>query len=501
MVYGCLNQSHQEALLRIPVPKNLRPYNQNQMELFPPNVRRLIADDDLCLVVNDVVDILDLSCLYIKVSHEGNRPYHPAMMLKVLFYAYAKGVFSSRKIAAALKEHVGFIFLAAWQKPDFRTINDFRKNNLEELGLLFSQMVLLCRELGMVKLGHVAIDGTKIKANASDAASYDQRRIHREISRWLDRAKEIDHEEDSQFGATQSGDELPEEIRDQEERINRLRALQQRLSQSERAKVNKTDPDASFMKSRSGIRTSYNAQTVVDADHQVIVAADVTDEANDVDQLLPMIEQAEANLSDHVQECSADAGYSSGENLKALETRKTDGYVPDRTYQGQKRSKSVGDFHKAHFVFHPESDCYLCPEGEELSFTHLQKRKGKEPLRIYRGRNCNSCRYFGICTRSQKGRSLSRHPYEEELAQMRRKLDSESGRTIYGQRKHVVEPPFGHIKSIMGFRQFSLRGSPKVKAEFKLVSIAHNLRKICFYLKSKGETLADLCPQSAYRPC
>ena len=146
----------------------------------------------------------------------------------------------------------------------------------------------------MVKLGHVSIDGTKIKANASDAKSYDDRRIEREISRWLDRAKEIDHEEDSQFGANKSGDELPEEIRDRKERINRLRLLQQQLSQSGRAKVNKTDPDASFMKSRSGIRTSYNAQTVVDATNQVIVAADVTDEANDVDQLLPMIEQTEA---------------------------------------------------------------------------------------------------------------------------------------------------------------------------------------------------------------
>jgi len=168
--------------LKGPEPTNVRPYNQNQMDLFPPNVRSLIADDHLCLVVNDVVTALDLSCLYIKVSPEGNRPYHPAMMVKVLFYAYARGIFSSRKIAEALKENIGFIFLAAWQKPDFRTISDFRKNNLNELGLLFAQIVLLCSELGMVKLGHVSIDGTKIKANASDAKTYDDRRIEREIA-------------------------------------------------------------------------------------------------------------------------------------------------------------------------------------------------------------------------------------------------------------------------------------------------------------------------------
>ena len=487
--------------MKIPVPNNLRPYNQNQMELFPPNVRSLIADDDLCLVVNDVVEALDLSCLYIKVSHEGNRPYHPAMMLKVLFYAYAEGIFSSRKIAKALKENIGFIFLAAWQKPDFRTISDFRKTNLAELGLLFSQIVLLCRELGMVKLGHVAIDGTKIKANASDAVTYDQRRIDREISRWLDRAKETDHEEDRRFGANQSGDELPREIRDQKERINRLKVLRRQLTQSGREKINKTDPDASFMKSRSGIKTAYNAQAAVDGENQVIVAADVTEEAADVDQLLPMIEQVEANLDDKVKECSADAGYSSGENLKALESRQIDGYIPDRTYQGQKRGKAVGAFHKSHFVFNPESDCYLCPEGEVLTFSHLQKRKDKEPLRIYQGGNCVRCPHFGICTQSQKGRTLSRHPYEKELSRMRRKLDTESGGIIYGQRKHVVEPPFGHIKSIMGFRQFSLRGVPKVTGEFRLVSIAHNLRKIWIYLKAGGKSLADLRPQSAYRSC
>mgnify|MGYP001816268091 FL=1 len=167
--------------MKVPAPTNIRPYDQRQMDLFPPSVRSLIADDDLCMVVNDVVNELDLSCLYIKVSSEGNRPYHPAMMVKILFYAYAKGIFSSRKIAEAMKQNIGFIYLAAWQKPDFRTISDFRKNNLKELGLLFAQIVLLCSALGMVKLGHVSIDGTKIKANASDAKTYDNRRIEREI--------------------------------------------------------------------------------------------------------------------------------------------------------------------------------------------------------------------------------------------------------------------------------------------------------------------------------
>ena len=163
--------------MKVSEPRNLRPYNQGQMALFPPSVRSLIEDDHLCMIVNDVVKELDLSCLYQKISSEGNPAYHPAMMLKILFYAYAKGIFSSRNIAQAVRENIPFIFLAAWQKPDFRTISDFRKNNLPELGLLFAQTVQLCNRLGMVKLGHVAIDGTKIKANASDAQTYDIRRM------------------------------------------------------------------------------------------------------------------------------------------------------------------------------------------------------------------------------------------------------------------------------------------------------------------------------------
>lgn len=478
--------------MKTPAPPNLRPYNQHQMELFPPSVRNLIADDHLCLVVNDVIDTLELSCLYQKVAHEGNPAYHPAMMVKVLFYAYAKGLFSSRKIAAALQENIGFIFLAAWQQPDFRTISDFRKNNLTELGILFAQTVRFCRQLGMVKVGHVSIDGTKIKANASDAKTYDARRIDRERAQWLEQAATADQHEDKRFGKANTGEEIPEDIRNPQQRRQRLNELKKKLVQGGNEKVNMTDPDAVFMKTTAGIKTAYNAQSVVDAAHQVIVAADVTNQAADVDQLLPMIAQAEEILSEPISECSADAGYSSGENLKALEQRKTDAYIPDREYQAQQRGKAVGDFHKDNFVYDEGRDCYICVEGEELHFSHLQKRGAKEPLRIYRGRTCQACPFFGKCTSSKAGRSISRHPYEKELQQMRQKLDAETGRAIYGQRKYTVEPPFGHIKSIMGFTSFSLRGGAKVKAEFKLVSIAHNLRKIWLYLKASGKSLAQM---------
>ena len=480
--------------MKISEPRNLRPYNQDQMELFPPSVRSLIEDDHLCMVVNDVVKAMDLSCLYQKISREGNPAYHPAMMLKILFYAYARGIFSSRNIAQAVREHIPFIFLAAWQKPDFRTISDFRKNNLEELGLLFSQTVQLCNQLGMVKLGHVAIDGTKIKASASDAKTYDIRRIEKEIERWMEQAETLDEKEDVLYGSDKTGDEIPEEIRDQSKRIEKLKELKKQLEESGKEKINKTDPDAVFMKTGNGIKTSYNAQASTDTEHQVIVASDVTNQASDVEQLLPMVEQTEENTSGEIEQCSADAGYSSGENIKAMEEREIDAYIPDREYQAQQRGKTTNDFHKEHFIYNENRDCYICPEGETLPFSHFQKRKNKKPLRIYRGRNCVACHFFGICTSHKNGRTISRHPYEKELRQMRQKLDSKAGKAIYGKRKHTVEPPFGHIKTIMGFTSFMLRGIDKVRGEFKLVSTAHNLRKVWLYLKANQQNLAGMCP-------
>jgi transposase len=464
------------------------------MALFPPNVQSLIESDDLCMVVNDVVKALDLSCLYQKVSSEGNRAYHPAMMLKIYFYAYARGIFSSRRIAQGLKENIAFIFLAAWQKPDFRTVSDFRKNNLKELGLLFSQIVQLCKQLGMVKLGHIAIDGTKIKANASDGATYDRDRIEKEIKKWLEHAEAIDRQEDELYGPDKTGDEIPEEIRDPKKRIQKLKELKKKLDAGGREKINRTDADAAFMKTTDGIQTAYNAQAAVDAGHQVIVAADVTDQASDVEQLLPMVQQVEENTCEKVRECSADSGYSSGENIKAMQQREIDAYIPDRQYQAQQRGKAVGDFHKDSFVYDEKRDCYICVEGRQLIFSHLQKRKNKESLRIYRCPDCTACPFFGCCTTDPNGRSVSRHPYEKELRQMRQKLDSASGKAIYGKRKYTVEPPFGHIKSIMGFTSFLLRGKQKVRGEFKLISIAHNLRKIWLYVKAGGKTPAGMCP-------
>lgn len=481
-------------------PKNLRPYCQSQRLLFPPNLREVIADDDLCLVVDEVVNLLDLSALYAKVPSEGNLSYHPKMMLKIVVYAYASGIFSSRKIAKALGENVAFIYLAAWQRPDFRTINNFRKNNLSELDDLFVQIVRICQKLKMVKLGHISIDSSRFKANAADRRSYDRKRIAREIKRLLDQAEEADQKEDAQFGPENSGDELPKEIRDRNRRIEKLKEIKKQLDQEDKEKLNATDADAVFMKTTAGIKTAYNAQAAVDEHQQVIIAADVTNQSYDVDHLLPMVDQAQENTASSLRVLSADAGYSSADNLERLEARNIDAYIPDDQYQSRLRGKKVARFDKDNFGYDPRRDVFICPEGKQLPFVYRQRRNDKGAYLIYQCSGGSECGHWGQCTTNKKGRTVCRRDIDEKIKQMRLKLDSKLGKAIYAKRKVVVEPVFGQIKAVQGFTDFKLRGLKKVNAEFKLVAIAHNVRKISKYIHKKGINLAAKLAQSQLQP-
>ncbi len=473
--------------MKVLPPKNIRPYDQGQNMMFPPNVQDFINDDDLCRVIDDVAEMLDLSCLYRNVSKEGNKAYHPKMMLKILFYAYTNHIFSSRKIARAVGENIAFIFLAAWQRPDFRTINAFRKNNAGAINDLFVQLVRLCQELNMVKLGHVSIDGSKFKANAADRQSYDQKRIDKQIKRLLDQADQIDRDEDEQYGCQNSGDELPEDVADRKKRIEKLKQIQKNLAQQGKEKINATDPDAAFMKTTAGIKTSYNAQACVDEKCQVIIAADVTNQANDREQLIPMIDQAQENTDSKVNIVTADAGYGNAGNLERLESYNTvDAYIPDDTYQSRSNGKQASEFDKEHFIYHPDEDVFVCPAGKTLLFWYAKHSKRDGDYRVYRCDQCLQCAHFGRCTKSPKGRSIWRRQVDEKVKAMRAKLDTPEGKKIYAKRKHIVEPVFARIKCSMGFKRFHLRGLAKVNLEYLLVAIGHNLKKIATYCYKGG---------------
>ncbi len=493
---------------------NVRNYNNKDKLLFPAAIGDYLPKDHLAWVIDEVVEQLDLSCLYKKVPSVGNPSYHPKMMLKILFYGYATSNFSSRKIAKGLESDVAFIFLSGMQKPDFRTISDFRKNNADELPRLFIQIVRLCHKLGLVGLGHISLDSTVIKANANRKKFCDKKElleeeqlIREKMQELLNTAQATDDEEDNIFGTNRRGDELPEELRDPNIRLEKIREAKKKLEEESLKEINLTDSDATFQKHNSRlIRPGYRAEIAVDEKEQIIVACDCINEANDTRQLVPLLEEVTSNLPEaSTQESivvTADSNYSSIDGLTKLEAKKyIDAYIPDAKYQAQKNGNLTDEdspFHKKHFIYNPEKDVYLCPHGKELTFKRRKFDKGgASPASVYGCNDCRSCKYFGICTKSRTGREIRAYDNIELLYEMRKKLDTADGKTIYKRRQAIVEPVFANIKHNLKFREFLLRGLKKVKAEFTLMAIVHNIQKIAKFLK---KLLFSKLPRSELAP-
>ena len=435
-----------------------RPYQPDQAYLLPPSLREWLPEDHLAYFISDTIDALDLRVLYERYEGDGrrNRPYHPAMLLKVLVYCYATGVFSSRRIAAKLVEDVALRVLAAGNRPDFRTINRFRQQHLETFGELFVEVVRLARRMGLVKLGTVALDGTKVRANASKhkAMSYErmqaeERRLEQEIRALLERAQQIDLAEDELYGEEYRGDELPEELRRREQRLAKIREAKRALEAEQagqdqargrrvgdgkvasgkrpqggvskfqreygepppKTQRNFTDPESRIMKLQQGFEQCYNAQAVVEEGRQLIVAQQVGQNAADNGVLLELVDEVERNTGSKPQRVLADAGYRSEENFAGLEGRQVEGLVA------------------------------LGREG--------RASRSEQP------------KVAGAAT-----------------ARMRRRLAERRGQQYYARRKGLVEPVFGWLKARLGFRQFSLRGLRKVQGEWSLVTLALNLRRM-----------------------
>lgn len=422
--------------------KTYRPYVPEQDLLLPPSLREWLPEDHLAFFVSDLIDQLDLSAITTVYEDEerGYPPYHPVMLTKVLVYAYCVGVFSSRKIQRRLIEDVAFRVLAAGNQPDFRTIADFRKTHLPAVRGFFEQVLRLARELGAPRVGRVALDGSKIKANASKhkAMSYGrmrekQRQLREEVRALLAQAEARDAAEDAEYGSDRRGDELPAELQRRESRLKRIREAKRALearAQDEaasagkpdesakpdpKAQYNFTDPESRIMKGPDGFVQAYNVQVAVD-ERQLIVGQAVTQETNDKKQLMPMITTIEQQSGDTPSQLLADAGYCSDSNLAAIADTDIDAYISTRK---QKHGERPGP----------------CPRG---------------PL--------------------PKNATI--------VDRMTRKLHAKTGAAVYAARKGLVEPVIGQIKQARGFRQFLLRGFEKVQGEWSLVCTTHNILKL-----------------------
>ena len=441
-----------------------RSYAVEQLLLLPPDLREWLPEGHLAYFLVDVVQELDLSEIYASYDgSQGGRPgFDPRLMVGLLLYGYCLGITSSRKLEKASYESVPFRVLAANQHPDHDTIAEFRRRHLDALSRLFVQVLLLCQQAGLVKLGHVALDGTKMRANASKhkAMSYGRMKekiaeLETQVQELLSEAEAVDAAEDAQHGKGRRGDELPEELRQRQQRLEKIReakaaleaeaqaaAERSKSSQekapgsadegeeaeaaspvapsppADKAQRNFTDPDSRIMKdgATKSFEQGYNCQAAVDSQEQVIVAAQVTQQANDKQQVEPLVEQMKVNLKGSLpREVSADAGYYSEENVKYLEGQKIDAYVaPGRQKHGAAQA-------------------------------------------------------------APRGRIPSSATPKERMA---RKLRTVKGKRKYGKRKATVEPVFGQIKEARGLRRFLLRGLKAVQAEWNLICLTHNLLKL-----------------------
>ncbi len=483
-----------------------KPYEQDQGVMFPPHLGDLVPGDHLARVVSEVVEMLDLSAIESEYSTMGRDAYHPRLLLKLLFYGYATGIRSSRAIAKATREVVPFMWLAAGQHPDFRTISDFRKDHLKAIQDLFVQVVRLCRDLGMVQVGHWSIDGTKVKANAGKSNSVTREtieaelaKVREEIARALDEAEKQDETEDTLYGKDRRGDELPDDVRTKEERAKRLaKALEKLDEHKERQQANRTDPDAPLMKRKGGgFEPSYNPQITVDSDSQVIVAAEATDAQADNAQLLPQVDQAVQNVGTPPQGVLADAGYTAGPHLQALEDRgiipyipqneNPDGHEPSSDEQGERR------FTRKDFQYQPETDSFICPAGKPLTYSQTKTRDsaGSYEVKVYKRTECEGCPLATRCLKpGAKTRSVHVSPFESVQHRVEERLKTPEGKAAYAKRKQSVEPVFGVMKAVMGFRYFLLRTLEGVQGEWRLAAAAFNIRKIWTALRNEAAPTA-----------
>jgi transposase len=428
--------------------KSYRPYYPDEELLLPPSLREWLPQDHLAYFVSDVVDNLDLSAMDAVYGEErrGQPPYDPRMMTKLLVYGYCIGVFSSRRIERRLVEDIAFRVLAADNQPNFRTISDFRKIHLQTLEGLFAQVLQIALEAGAMKLGRVALDGTKMKANASKhkAMSYDRMRekekqLRAEVKGMLEQAAAADAEEDRRYGRDRRGDELPAELARRETRLKKIREAKRRLEQRAREQAaaaggdpqpakpkdkdqyNFTDPESRIMRGADGFVQGYNAQAAVEPDLQLIVGQRVTQAANDKEQLLPMVQTIEQQSGQRPEEILADSGYCSEQNLEALASEAN-------------------------------------PERHIEAFIATERLKHGE--------------YREPCPKGPLPQGATR------VDRMRRKLKTKAGKAVYAARKAIVEPVFGQIKQARGFRQFLLRGLEKVRGEWSLLCLSHNILKL-----------------------
>jgi len=457
-----------------------KPIRDSQLYLLPPSVEDFIPESHLARVVNEAVDTLDVSSIEAKYSEMGQKSYHPRILFKLLFYGYCTGNRSGRKIAAACESDTAYMYLASMYRPDFRTINDFRKDNIGFVKNAFVHVLHLCRQMGMLQVGHLIIDGTKLRANASGnrsrhKADYEKwlEEVEEQISNLMREAEKIEEEENKQYGDNR-GDELPEQLRSKQQLKKKIQEALRHIKKDEKA--NLTDPEAKFIRSKQQIDVNYNCQAGVN-EEGVIVCAFTSNEARDSSQLLPAIQQAEENTSVAFPVVLADSSYASYDNYELLEAMNKSALIPDQEKEADIKRHQNNPYHRTHFTYVPEQDYFICPQGKPLPFAYIDNREKYHQIRrVYKGKQCQGCSEKKQCTKST-ARQIGIELRDKLRQKIRDKLNSPEGKKLYEKRKRI-EAIFGNIKHNMNYKNLYLRSIEKTTAEWQLICLASNLKLI-----------------------
>ena len=464
----------------------LRPMGREQMWMLPPTLEELLPLDHPARFVAEFVDALDRDAwaelgVDIEGDSMGAPAYHPRALLSVWLYGFMTGVRSCRKLEAACRDQIPYLWLTGWQHPDHNTLWRFYKGHRQAIRKLFERTVRTAVAMKLVDLAVQAVDGTKVVANASVNRSYDAEGLRGLLDR-LERAI-TDLETQNEAGEEAAVARLPEKLADKEVLREQVKhAMADLASQKRHRRINLTDPEARLMKGRQGIVAGYNAQAMVSpmetdggATSMLVTAVDVVDAANDNALLVPMMEQAEETTGTKSQMTLADAGYFAASHLAECDRR------GQKVVVSEARQRFLEDpYHKDRFTYDEQSDSFRCPQGQTLAFVRIQHANGV-PLRLYRaaGAVCQACPAFRACTKAGEiGRSLAIGPHDAVLRRHRAWMSTWAAKEAYRLRKQLVEPVFGIIKEQQGARRFLLRGLANVAAEWTMLVTAFNLRTL-----------------------
>lgn len=451
--------------------------NRHQMVLLPQSIEEYVAEDDPVRAYDAFVEALDFNALGIDINpHKvGNAQYDPKAMAKLLVYGYSYGVKSSRKLERETHHNLAFIWLMGGLKPDHKTIAEFRRKNKNSIQQVLKQCARMCIKLDLIAGNVLFVDGTKIRANASANHTHEKVWYQQQLKKVDQRIEQLLQECE---GVDQQEQQLDSFVT-MNKTLSKTKALKSTIQEvlsefenSERQKINQTDPDCANMRSIQGKHASYNVQSVVDDKNGLIVHAEAVNDTSDLKQFARQINQANDVLAKPCETACADAGYADADELEKIDTQEIDVVVPSKR---QAQRKEPEPFSKKAFKYDKEQDCYYCPEGHKLRLSTIEKKTGGKRYIITDMNLCFNCQHWGVCTTGKSGRKTFRSRNEDLAEKFEAKYNTQDAQEIYAKRKARVEHPYGHMKRNLKTDAFLMRGRDGVQAETSLLATCFNL--------------------------